>query len=442
MAKKIINEVKQEPARATSSMLDGENKPKFLTRKNDEEAREGRREIDDYLKGKRSRKMTKPIIWIVGLIILAVLFFVVSSMFTSAKVSVTPRGESVTLDEKVTAAKNPSEGQLGFSVATIEDQAQTLVAQTGTKRVERKATGRIAVFNSFSEKPYKLIAKTRFQRPDGKIYRISNSITIPGYKVVGGKTVPGSIEVTITADAAGADYNGDASDFTIPGLKGDPAFDKIFGRSVTPISGGYAGDVYVISESEKSTARTTLAASLDKSLREKLASQVTQEMVILENTIAISTGELEEPPVTGTATTDKVPVSARGILRAIVIPQTDLATYIAHNHLSDYGGEPVHIKDISSISIASSSALPKDLDSIDKIDLTLKGSAAIEWIFNKDDLTQKLIGVGKSAATGIFAQFPQIEGAKVYMRPPWARTFPKDAGKITIEVEVPKEAAE
>ncbi len=435
MAKKIINEVITEATSANSSMLDGENKPKFLTRKS-EEAGGGRREIDDYLSNKKKRKFIKPLAWIGGIVVAVILFFVVSNMFTSAKVVVTPRNESVTVDEKDTLAKNPGDGQLGFSVATVQDEGQALVSQNGTKRVERKAGGQIAVFNSFTDKPYKLIANTRFQRQDGKIYRIANSITIPGDKVVAGKTVPGSVQVTVTADQAGADYNGDPTDFTVPGLKGDPAFDKVFARSVTPLTGGYAGDVYVISDADKATARVTIQTELDKSLRDKLSGQ-TDQMIVLENSIQTQISELQEPPVTGSAPAGgKVAVTAQGTLRAVTISTADLAKFLAHSHLSDYGGEDISIKDPASLTITTATTtLPKDLGSLDTLDVSFKGSANLAWAFNADDLKAKLAGIKKSAATAIFQQFAPIQGAKVYMRPPWAQSFPKDTSKISIEIQ-------
>ena len=445
MPKKIINEIITEPDSANSAMLDGENKPAFLTRKRDGEAREDKKELDEYFKDRKKKRAFRPLVYIGGLVVLAIIFFVGSNMFTSAKVAITPRMEQLSLDDQITLAKNPGEGALGFSVATVQSDAEVPVTSTGTKRVERKATGRITIFNSSTDKPLKLIANTRFERPDGKVYRIQSSVTIPGYKIIGGKTVPGSLEATIFASEPGAEYNGDPTDFTVPGLKGDPSYDKVSARSTTALTGGYAGDVYVISESEKASARTALQGELEKALRDKLAAQLASGMIVFENSVQLSYGELEEPPVVAGAAAPaggKVSVRERGTLRALVISGPDFAKFIARSHIAGYGGESVEIKDLSTVSITTSQTIPKDLDSIETLTASVKGAATISWIFSIEELKTKLAGMKKGEASKVFSEFPPIESAKIYMRPPWSRTIPKNIEKITIEVENVADTAE
>ena len=53
--------------------------------------------------------------------------------------------------------------------------------------MERKASGQIIVYNAYNDNNQKLIKNTRFETPDGKIYRIQASIIVPGTKVEEGK---------------------------------------------------------------------------------------------------------------------------------------------------------------------------------------------------------------------------------------------------------------
>jgi len=57
---------------------------------------------------------------------------------------------------------------------------------TGKEKVEEKASGRLTIFNAFSSQPQVLIAGTRFQSPEGKIFRLTDRITIPGAKINNG----------------------------------------------------------------------------------------------------------------------------------------------------------------------------------------------------------------------------------------------------------------
>ena len=64
------------------------------------------------------------------------------------------------------------------------DIASTTLSKTilrsEPKEVNQKAQGELTVYNNYSEAPQILIKNTRFQTEDGKIFRIGDSITVPG----------------------------------------------------------------------------------------------------------------------------------------------------------------------------------------------------------------------------------------------------------------------
>ena len=141
-------------------------------------------------------------------------------VFNSATVTIVPKtrdvndfGRTLTFGQK-----GADSASIPFIVEkTVLKKSKTLPLSE-SRKVEAKAKGRIVVYNNFDGLPQKLIKNTRFESKKGKIYRINDSITIPGMK--GG--TPGSVEVDIYADSNGADYNIDATEFTIPGFKGTP----------------------------------------------------------------------------------------------------------------------------------------------------------------------------------------------------------------------------
>ena len=69
--------------------------------------------------------------------------------------------------------------------------------------IKTEASGKIVVYNNYSTAGQKLIKDTRFETPNGLIFRIKDAVTVPGKKTVGGETVPGSLEVTVYADKEG-----------------------------------------------------------------------------------------------------------------------------------------------------------------------------------------------------------------------------------------------
>ena len=64
------------------------------------------------------------------------------------------------------------------------------------------------------------------------IFRIPKTVTIPGAKLESGELIPGKLEMEVTADNAGEKYNIEPSDFTIPGFKGSPKFEKFYAKRV------------------------------------------------------------------------------------------------------------------------------------------------------------------------------------------------------------------
>ena len=92
----------------------------------------------------------------------------------------------------------------------------------------KKAHGSVVIYNEYNSSPQTLVATTRLESSDGKIFRLTKNIVVPGTTVVGGSPQPGAIEAEVVADQAGSEYNIDQTKFTIPGFSGGPKFDKFY----------------------------------------------------------------------------------------------------------------------------------------------------------------------------------------------------------------------
>ncbi len=101
---------------------------------------------------------------------------------------------------------------------------------TGSKDGGAKATGQAVIYNEFSGENQPLVATTRLQTDDGKIFRITKNVVVPGMTNIGGETKPGAIEVEIIADQPGESYNIiDPTSFKIPGFQDTPAkYEKFY----------------------------------------------------------------------------------------------------------------------------------------------------------------------------------------------------------------------
>jgi hypothetical protein len=106
-----------------------------------------------------------------------------------------------------------------------------------TTNANVKYGGYISIFNAYSVAPQKLVTQTRFENKDGKIFRITNAVTVPGAKMENGTLTPSSIKVKVISDAVGEEYNIGPAYFTIPGFKGSPKYAGFYAKSTESMVG-------------------------------------------------------------------------------------------------------------------------------------------------------------------------------------------------------------
>ena len=187
-------------------------------------------------------------LWIIVGVSILVLFFGFSLLFSGAKLVVIPKQRSVLVDATFEAFKTPRVGALGYEIMTIEIEGTNEVYANTEEFVEEKASGKITIYNNFNTSKQRLIKNTRFETPEGLIYRINESTVVPGQRIENKKVVPGSVEVVVYADEVGEKYNMGLGDFTIPWFKGDPRFDDFYARSKTEMTGGFVGEKKIVSK--------------------------------------------------------------------------------------------------------------------------------------------------------------------------------------------------
>jgi len=363
------------------------------------------------------------VVAIIVIVIAAALGVLLSALFAGASVVVTPRTTSVTAPTTIQAALNAPVGTLAFTQTSATLSATTTVPANGTQQVQKPASGVITVSNSFRADPQKLIANTRFQAPDGKIYRIHDSVTVPGMQ--GSK--PGTASVTAYADNPGPDYNRNGTTvYTIPGFKGDPRYAKITGVS-GPMTGGFSGAQPTVAKSDLDAAKAQMDTQLDAAVRQALASSIPEGYQLVSGTLTVAFGQLSQTAGSGNQANLSESATASGDL----VRTSDLASAIARQTVQGYQGEAVDFADNSNITMTASTTA--DSSSI-MISLG-SGQVALLWQFDPNALKQALVGQPKSKFEDIIKQFePAISKADASVRPFWTSDFPSDPNKITVSV--------
>ena len=229
------------------------------------------------------------------------------------------------------------------------------------------------------------------------------------------------------ADESGEKYNIGQTDFTIPGFKGDPRFEKFYARSKTDMTGGFSGIRKVVSADDEQRARTDIQNNLRSQLQNDVSSQKPQGFELFEDGLFVTFESLPSEEKG-----DNVLIKEKATLYGVLFNQEAFAKFLAQNTVAGFEGEQVAINDTSELLFA---VLEKDKIrpwEDEKFQFTLKGNAHVVWVFDQGVLKSDLAGKSKGAFETILSGYPSIDEAEIVLRPFWRQTFPEKSEDIKV----------
>ncbi|MGH7141380.1 MAG: hypothetical protein ACREGH_01975 [Minisyncoccia bacterium] len=372
---------------------------------------------------------------ILVIIICAGLGAAASLLFSGATITIQPRQANITASNPVTAVLDPSQGELGYEELTASSSAEKQVTASGSAPASTSAQGTITIYNKYSTSPQKLVTQTRFETPDGKIYKIHAPVTVPGEKKsADGSVTPGSVSVTAYADEPGEQYNIGATQFSVPGFKGQPEYNGFY-ATTEGMSGGFVGLQPTVSTSDKDSATQNLQVELQTQLQSNLANLVPHGYVLIASTTVVSLGDVVENP-TGSSTAT---LTEDGTATAAAVKTADLAAALAATQVSGYQGEPVDFVDPQKLSITVGSDTPYTAGALE-LSLNVSLPQIIVWQIDSSKVASAL--ADKSSSSASFNQImdtfkPAVATASASLRPFWNTKFPADPSKINVSIENP-----
>jgi hypothetical protein len=373
---------------------------------------------------KRKRWLGLKLIWVlIVLVVIIAAGFFISKILSTASVEIIAKQFEIALNGSAFTVPYES-----VTIPTIKDD-RVVAAKLGTG-TPKKAGGAIIISNNYSNQSQPLVVTTRFETTGGKIYRLTKAVIVPGTKVVEGKTVAGSVEANVIADQTGPAYNTGLTTFKIPGFKGDPRYDKISARSQTAMTGGTAGQEWVISEAERTKAVADLKQSLLKEVAEQIRFQIPENFVLYDNNI-IPTFKEEVTPISATSS-GQATLTFKVEARAIIFDREVLSRILVASSWPEGANQPFIITNLDQLAITLDQNSLKSDDK--KVTVTATGQAKVKLTIDLDILRSKLIGVSALKAQEIFTQFPAILKSQVSFQPPWIRQFPKTVERIKIVI--------
>lgn len=388
----------------------------------------------DILDGNKVKRKRVFITSVVAILIVGIGFFV-NVLIGGADVTVYPKTRTVSVQSNFTVSTAPKVGELGYELLTLEATGEKQVKAAGKEVVSLRAEGKIFVYNTKSESVQRLIKNTRFETPDGLIFKIKESIEVPGVtKDAKGNLVPGSVVADVFADGTGEQYNISPTRFTVPGLKGGDQYDSVYGESTAGFTGGFEGEKYIIDENELNTAKQALHIELRDKLLARLKEERPAGFVLYDDSVTFAYDTLPSTEYGESLATIKE--TAR--LQVPMFKESDFSAYLAEKSVPEYQGESVTIPKPESLAFTYTSGTTSvsDIAGYKELDITLKGSTQIVWKFDEEKLKEALKGIKKTAATNVFATYTSISNAQAEVKPFWANSFPSSIDDIRIKTVV------
>lgn len=353
--------------------------------------------------------------------------------FTTASVSITPRQEAISVSGMLSAQKG--EGELSFETISVPGEESEEVPADLERQVEERASGTIVIYNVYSTAPQRLIKNTRFETTDGKIFRVKDSVVVPGMTTENGETIPGSVEAVVVADEAGEKYNikllSTEADLTVPGFKGDPRYTKFYARLKTEMSGGFSGTKKFPSEQVIADTREALRARLMEKLSKDIQAQtqILNEFIVYPGATRSTLADDPSISIDGS----RAIITERGVISGIMFKKDELAQHIAKKSLATFDGGEMDIPDMDTfIFLFDTEPTFEETE----ISFSLEGTAHIIWRVDSEGLIAAIAGKPRKDFNSILGAFANIRRAEASIRPFFMRSFPKNPARISATIIV------
>ncbi len=308
---------------------------------------------------------------------------------------------------------------LSFQIVSEDQTASKQVAASGTTKAEDRAFGTITISNTYSTKPQRYITSTRFESPDGKVFRIHEPVVVPGYTMRGSTKVAGTVSVTVYADQPGDTYNIQPTTFTLPGLKKSPQYSTITARSTQAFVGGYIGTRAVVDPATRAQVVSELRADLARQTTDALSKAVPAGSILFPNSITYTYTDLPDVSNNESSAT----ISVKATASAPAYPEEQLSRAVANVGSVQYDdpltlvnwNELVYTMATGSSSHASSTKF------------SLSGVAQVVADFDPNQFAKAVANKGKAAVDQERSKFPAITGPmSVLIYPFWMSSLPKE----------------
>jgi len=374
-----------------------------------------------------------------GISLLLIVFVVLFFVLPKAEISVTPY-KKIQISEKEFSGKIGDDANNDVALRLLEDEREVSVTVPTTGKSEgkdQKSYGTVTLYNTFSTEEQSLVATTRLESSDGKIFRLESGVTVPGMKNVDGKQVPGEVTAQVVADQSGKEYNIEASRFSIPGFKGSQKYEKFYALSTkSMIGGGESGisDTAVIAKIDQETALREAMNKAKELFLSNVQEKIDASEKILEENIEVT--PLVPPTFPSVGTVANM-IEYKGVftIKAVAFSEKNVREKIESLFIQN--NLKKKIQPISSIITYDDSLVDFTSGTV-----RIKASARVtaESVIDSEKLRNMVAGKSIGEIQEIMKEMTEVKSIRIDLFPAeFVKRVPKSLDKISVTLDPAEE---
>lgn len=370
------------------------------------------------------------------LVVVALVIYAATTLLPKVDVSIVAKKISWEFSDPITVRTDINKAEEAIRIIPGEIISQTKngvfsFPASGEEEVERKAKGTITIYNAYSSAPQTLVATTRFETPDGKIFRLVEKTTVPGAKITEGKIDPSSIDAQVVADKAGPDYNiGPVEKFTIPGFAGSDKYGGFYGSSKNAMSGGFVGVAAYPTEEDVEKALAQAKEDISQALKADIASQIPQDLVIVPGSQKIEV--TKENVDKNTNEKNEFTIAIEGTASTFVFQEKDLLEMLQKMALKD---AEVSSDDYETKNYNISYQQPTINWENKTMLLPVQYNNTLAHKIDAETIQQQIAGKSEVDVKTYVLSLPGVDKLTVSFWPFWVKNVPQKTSRIHVTVE-------
>ncbi|MCA9385057.1 hypothetical protein KC717_00250 [Candidatus Dojkabacteria bacterium] len=383
-----------------------------------------------------TRRNTSPLIkkYATWIIIGILLYIGLSYVLRKASVEITTQDQSISISEQAEASRDVSSIQLEDKVApmhevSISESVSESALATGEANAGEKATGLVDITNKTNDQITLEAGTPITTLSDNLVFTLAEQVVLqPKYSDISFFTLE---NVPIVASDYGDEYNVSGVDVKIAEYK---TSSEVSGRIYKKVQGGTSDLITVVSQEDVDTLKTKLIESIEPSLTEKIANELSDDEIIIPGSEVYEEVVLETSIPVGEEAKEFDITNFEYQMKVLVVAKDDINQIANHIITQQYGEETSEfLLDSTEIEIDN-----LQLQEDGKAIFTIKKSVSVPAIIDTEEVFSKIQGLSPAEAKSKLEDQEEIEIAEVsispFFSPPFFRVIPTSPDRFEVIV--------